>query len=203
MVAVQWAFRCAGDVELGDLLGHAGTKAADIAPQKPISRKSVAFAEPYQGAYGHLAFAVQVIRKRIGADADCLGDLIVFLTDQKDREPEALRKSVGDLSVCRGIHTYHGKECPAVFTRRIVVLTRITKCDFCFRMMTHADLIDALGGPTTVGRLTGQKQNTVSNWKGRGVPWRWRAKLAAEARKNGVDVPEDFATPSPEPEPAQ
>ena len=65
-------------------------------------------------------------------------------------------------------------------------------------MSEHAALIDALGGPTAVGHLLGVKQNRVSNWKGRGVPWRWRPALAARAAELGVDLPEGFAGATPE-----
>ena len=58
------------------------------------------------------------------------------------------------------------------------------------------ELIDALGGTSAVARSTGQSGNTVSNWKERGVPWKWRPLLAQLAERQNVPVPEDFLDPT-------
>lgn len=55
-----------------------------------------------------------------------------------------------------------------------------------------SDLIDALGGPTKLATELGLKQPRVANWKARGVPWRWRQRLARMAEQRGVDVPAGF-----------
>lgn len=62
----------------------------------------------------------------------------------------------------------------------------------------HAEFIDALGGrPEICGQIlrkTGKRirPEAVSNWKMRGVPWRWRNLLKDMAEERGVDVPPDF-----------
>lgn len=72
----------------------------------------------------------------------------------------------------------------------------------------QAELIDNLGGPSIVAEcLTKQlrlapalRPQTVSQWKRRGIPYRYRAALAIEAREGGVCVPVGFLG---EPEGAQ
>lgn len=54
------------------------------------------------------------------------------------------------------------------------------------------DIIDALGGPTKVATELGLKQPRVANWKARGVPWRWRQRLAHMAAQRGIAVPPNF-----------
>lgn len=64
----------------------------------------------------------------------------------------------------------------------------------------QAELIDNLGGPSIVAEcLTNRlrldpplRPQTVSQWKTRGIPYRWRAALAIEAREGGVCVPVGF-----------
>lgn len=58
------------------------------------------------------------------------------------------------------------------------------------------ELIDALGGTAKVAEITGQSGNTVSNWKERGVPWKWRPMLAQLAAKSKVELPSDFLNPT-------
>lgn len=59
-------------------------------------------------------------------------------------------------------------------------------------------IIDALGGATTVAeaisRQTGNviTRAAVSNWRRRGISWRYRAALAAIAEDNGIVVPAAF-----------
>jgi len=59
-------------------------------------------------------------------------------------------------------------------------------------MQEHSELIDALGGTTAVAKLTGQGPTTVSNWRERGIPWRWRPFIKESAEQVGVVVPKDF-----------
>ncbi len=64
-------------------------------------------------------------------------------------------------------------------------------------------LLRDLGGPTKVSRLikvrTGLtvSRQAVSNWFQRGIPFRYRAPLAIEAREQGVGVPAGFLGEQP------
>jgi hypothetical protein len=61
--------------------------------------------------------------------------------------------------------------------------------------MTHRQFIIALGDTNRVAALTGQKLSTVSNWKIRGVPWRYRPMLATISRRKRIALPEGFLDP--------
>lgn len=73
----------------------------------------------------------------------------------------------------------------------------------------HAKLIEDLGGAAAVARAVvariGGKLSpqAVSNWKTRGIPFRYRAPLAIEARERGIGAPANFlgeqAPPAPPP----
>lgn len=57
----------------------------------------------------------------------------------------------------------------------------------------HADLIDKLGGAAQLAADLGiSSQPRVSNWKRRGIPWRFRVRVAALAKQRDVPVPNDF-----------
>ena len=56
-------------------------------------------------------------------------------------------------------------------------------------------LIDDLGGTGSVATELGQKDSTVSMWKTRGIPWRWRPTVAALAKRKGIEIPSDFLSP--------
>lgn len=58
--------------------------------------------------------------------------------------------------------------------------------------MSHAALIDQLGGPAAVGRELGLSQPTVSCWKTRDISWEQRPKVAALAKRKKVKLPADF-----------
>lgn len=59
--------------------------------------------------------------------------------------------------------------------------------------MTHAALIDALGGPKAVAdALQFKTPNRVHNWREREIAWRYRPKIAALAKRQKVDLPEGF-----------
>lgn len=60
-----------------------------------------------------------------------------------------------------------------------------------------ADLIDRLGGTASVANRLGVADNTVANWRERGISWRWRAQLSLIAGQEGVEVPPDFLKPIP------
>lgn len=65
------------------------------------------------------------------------------------------------------------------------------------RAMTHNELIEALGDTKAVADNLGQLESTVSNWKVRGIPWRWRNRLAKIARRKQIPLPEGFFEPIP------
>ncbi|MCH8136901.1 MAG: hypothetical protein IIB77_13060 [Proteobacteria bacterium] len=74
------------------------------------------------------------------------------------------------------------------------------------------ELIDNLGGPTEVGKIiqrrTGHQltPQAISNWRVRGIPFRYRAPLALEAGERNIGVPIDFLgeqTPAPKPADAE
>lgn len=62
----------------------------------------------------------------------------------------------------------------------------------------QCNLIDALGGPTTVAEIISEKYGhdyspqMVSNWKRRGIPFAFRPHLAEIARRAGAAVPDGF-----------
>ena len=60
-------------------------------------------------------------------------------------------------------------------------------------VMEQPNLIDQLGGTRSVADALQQKQSTVSMWKARAVPWRWRAAVQQLAEEKGVAVPADFS----------
>lgn len=62
--------------------------------------------------------------------------------------------------------------------------------------MSHNPLIDALGGTAAVAKITGGAVTgqAVSLWRRRGIPWRWRARIAEAALYRGVAIPPDFLT---------
>ncbi len=61
-------------------------------------------------------------------------------------------------------------------------------------MIKHAKLIDKLGGPAAVLKALGLKQSrqSVSNWRNRGVPWRYRVAVAKLAAEKNISVPRGF-----------
>ena len=69
-------------------------------------------------------------------------------------------------------------------------------------------LIDDLGGPTKVAKIIHQRTGyklfpqAISNWRKRGIPFRYRAPLALEAGERNIGVPIDFLgeqMPAPKP----
>lgn len=61
--------------------------------------------------------------------------------------------------------------------------------------MTHAEIIDALGGTGAVATALGCKDNAVSNWRERGIPWRKKGEVARLAKEKRVMIPADFLVP--------
>jgi hypothetical protein len=60
--------------------------------------------------------------------------------------------------------------------------------------MTHAEIINALGGCAALGREFGRNTKSVHNWKSRGIPSKWRIEMVPLAKKRGVTLPGDFLT---------
>ena len=58
--------------------------------------------------------------------------------------------------------------------------------------MTTAEIIVALGDTGEVAKALGIADNTVSNWKQRGIPWRWKPRVAILAKERKVMLPADF-----------
>ena len=66
----------------------------------------------------------------------------------------------------------------------------------------QSELIDALGGPKAVAEMVSRRiglpeedelcPQAASMWKRRGIPFRYRAPLAVEARERGIGVPPGF-----------
>ncbi len=61
--------------------------------------------------------------------------------------------------------------------------------------MKYEPLIDRLGGSKAVAEALKQKQSTISMWRVRGVPWRFRPAVVALAKRRGVSVPRNFLDP--------
>ena len=70
-------------------------------------------------------------------------------------------------------------------------MQNFTQCDK-HGAMNAKDLIQSLGGPTSVADEIGVLPSAVSNWSSRGVPWDKRAVLAEMAARKGIELPADF-----------
>ena len=53
-------------------------------------------------------------------------------------------------------------------------------------------LIDRLGGCVKVAHQLGASPSSVSNWKRRGVPWKYRGAMTRLATAAGWTVPQGF-----------
>lgn len=56
---------------------------------------------------------------------------------------------------------------------------------------SRMDIVDAIGTAELARRLQ-LRLNTVSNWRSRGVPYRWRPAVAKIARQKRIKIPSDF-----------
>jgi hypothetical protein len=66
----------------------------------------------------------------------------------------------------------------------------------------HSKLIDDLGGPLAVAKIVGAhigreadnpfSPQNVTQWRWRGIPFRYRACLAIRAREKNIGVPKGF-----------
>jgi hypothetical protein len=57
------------------------------------------------------------------------------------------------------------------------------------------EIIEALGGNRTVAALLGVEPGTVSVWRKRGIPWRYRPAVHSTLRRKRLPVPEGFMVP--------
>ena len=63
----------------------------------------------------------------------------------------------------------------------------------CYHLfMTHRQIIEALGGTTNVANLFGLATQNISNWKRRGIPHKYRNKVAVIAMMKKVRLPDNF-----------
>lgn len=69
-----------------------------------------------------------------------------------------------------------------------------TLCEYI--SMSQPDFIEQLGGTGAVATELRQNDSTVSMWRVRGIPWRWRPTIAELAKRRGVDVPSGFLEPA-------
>lgn len=60
----------------------------------------------------------------------------------------------------------------------------------------HEQLIAQLGGSKRVADYCAVRLNVASNWRWRGVPWRYRHKVAQLAIIKNVTLPPDFLVPA-------
>jgi hypothetical protein len=58
--------------------------------------------------------------------------------------------------------------------------------------MTSSEIIVALGDTAAVAGALNLKLARVSNWKNRGIPWRFRPRVSDLARRNRVTLPPEF-----------
>jgi len=63
-------------------------------------------------------------------------------------------------------------------------------------VMSHAELIDSLGGTASVANQLGVEDNVVANWRERGISWRWRPQVNLLAQLADVELPVGFLKPT-------
>jgi hypothetical protein len=68
-------------------------------------------------------------------------------------------------------------------------------CSINRRLMTHAEIIDGLGGTVVVANHFGLTAAAVSFWKSRGIAWEYRPAIAELAKDKALELPADFFTP--------
>jgi hypothetical protein len=58
--------------------------------------------------------------------------------------------------------------------------------------MSDAKIIEALGDTGVVAKALQLSDSRVSNWKSRGIAWRYRPAIAALAKRKRVALPDGF-----------
>lgn len=64
--------------------------------------------------------------------------------------------------------------------------------------MDSKQIIARLGGRTAVAAMCGVNVEAVRKWELRGVPWRYRATVAAICRRRRIALPAQFLSPEVE-----
>jgi len=84
-------------------------------------------------------------------------------------------------------------------TTIINILLRVVKFLFYFVKtfryiydMKHSNIIEAIGGTTRVASVFGLSTQNISNWKRRGIPWKYRFKILQRAKEMRVRLPDSF-----------
>lgn len=60
--------------------------------------------------------------------------------------------------------------------------------------MTDRDVIIALGDTAALAEALDASTTSISNWKGRGIPWQMRPLVKDLAKRKRVKLPADFLT---------
>tara|TARA_Y100000361_G_C11022566_1_gene270393 strand:+ start:445 stop:633 length:189 start_codon:yes stop_codon:yes gene_type:complete len=58
--------------------------------------------------------------------------------------------------------------------------------------MKHRNIIELIGGTTRVAGVFGLSTQNISNWKRRGIPWKYRFKVLQRAKEMNVKLPDSF-----------
>ncbi len=58
--------------------------------------------------------------------------------------------------------------------------------------MAHKFLIEKLGGTVALALALSVSPQNVTNWKRRGIPWKYRNRIAMMAMTQRVKLPDDF-----------
>lgn len=59
-------------------------------------------------------------------------------------------------------------------------------------MHPHGRLIKALGGSTAIGKILKSSPQAVNQWRTKGVPWKFRAKVKALCEEREIRIPKGF-----------
>lgn len=98
---------------------------------------------------------------------------------------------MGSAVLCGlGIRLLSSRPVIPPFTKTLDALSR---CVIGIWLMSK--LIEDLGGYAAVAKQLSLPANLVWNWQERGVPWRWRPKVASLAKRAKIKVPADFLEP--------
>tara|TARA_R110000803_G_scaffold164245_1_gene227968 strand:+ start:740 stop:928 length:189 start_codon:yes stop_codon:yes gene_type:complete len=58
----------------------------------------------------------------------------------------------------------------------------------------HERLVKALGGSTAVSRIFKTSPQAVNQWRTKGVPWKYRARVRLLCEEREIRIPKDFET---------
>lgn len=57
--------------------------------------------------------------------------------------------------------------------------------------MNDKQIIELIGATGVIAEALGQSSETISNWKRRGIPARWKPSILAMAKKQGLEIDEN------------